>query len=143
MIRLETIMTTLDTLTADELIDNFQIFEDWEERYAYLLDLGKRLPAMDDALKTLESKVDGCVSQVWLLSEKTADGTVHLTMDSDAHIVRGLAAILYIVFNGKTADEIRAVDMDGLFGQIGLLDHLTPNRRNGFMAMVARIKGIG
>jgi len=135
-------MTTLDTLAIAELIDNFQIFEDWEERYAYLLDLGKYLPPMDEALKTPESKVDGCVSQVWLVSETDENGAVHLTMDSDAHIVRGLAAILYVVFNGKTANEIKAVDVDGIFGQIGLLDHLTPNRRNGFMAMVARIKGV-
>lgn len=135
-------MITLDTLTTDALIENFQIFEEWEERYAYLLDLGKRLPPMDEALKTPESKVNGCVSQVWLVSEKAADDTVHLTMDSDAHIVRGLAAILYVVFNGKTAAAVKAVDIDGIFGQIGLLDHLTPNRRNGFMAMVERIKNI-
>lgn len=128
-------------MTLPDLIENFQIFDDWEERYSYLLDLANRMPHMDEGLKTPQTKVNGCVSQVWLVKEVMPDGSVKLHMDSDAHIVRGLAAVLYVVFKDKKADELAAVDVEGIFADIGLLEHLSPNRRNGFVAMVQRIKG--
>jgi cysteine desulfuration protein SufE len=126
-----------------ELTENFSLFDDWEERYRYLLDLGKMLPAMDDALKTENTRVHGCVSQVWMVSSPGADGRIHFIGDSDGLITRGLIAVLFSAYQDKTPQEIAAVDIEGAFNEIGLNEHLSPNRRNGFFAMVERIRSQG
>jgi len=127
--------------TLDDLKENFALFDDWEERYKYLIDLGKMLEAMPDSLKTDETLVKGCTSRVWLICE-TNDDIFHFTADSDAHIVRGLIAVLLCAYEGKTAEQIRAIDIDEAFREIGLDKHLSPNRRNGFFAMVERVRAL-
>ncbi len=127
-------------MDADELIDNFDLFDDWEDRYAYLIDLGRKLPEMSDALKTEQSKVRGCLSQVWFVRTDEASGRLHWVGDSDSAIVKGLIAVLQVLYAGKTPDEVAAVDIDGIFGQIGLERHLSMNRRNGFYAMVTKLR---
>ena len=124
----------------EELTDNFSLFSDWEERYKYLIDLGKSLEPMADSLKTGETLVKGCTSQVWMICETDNDGRYHFTADSDAHIVKGLIAILLSAYQGKTASEIQKIDIEEAFKEIGLDQHLSPNRRNGFFAMVQRVK---
>lgn len=124
----------------NELIENFSLFSDWEERYKYLIDLGKNLEPMAESLKTDGSLVRGCTSRVWLICETNSDGAFHFIADSDAHIVRGLIAILLSAFEGKTAKQIKEVDIHAAFDEIGLGTHLSPNRRNGFFAMVERVK---
>lgn len=125
----------------EELKENFTLFTDWEERYGYLIELGKTLPPMEEALKTEATLVKGCTSRVWLNSHQK-DGCYHFIADSDAHIVRGLIAIILAAYQDKTADEIKAVDIETAFKEIGLDQHLSPNRRNGFFAMVERIRSI-
>lgn len=127
--------------SLQDIVENFALFDDWEERYRYLIDLGKQLPPMDDSLKTDENFVRGCTSQVWMVAEDRA-GVYHFTADSDAHIVRGLIAVLLSAYQGKSAEEIAAIDIDAAFQEIGLDQHLSPNRRNGFFAMVEKIKAL-
>ena len=125
--------------TLDELVENFALFDDWEERYRYLIDLGRELPAMDDALKTDAALVKGCTSRVWLCASCN-DGRYHFQADSDAHIVRGLVSLVLAAYNDKTADQIAGVDIESFFSSLGLDAHLSPNRRSGFFAMVERVK---
>lgn len=125
----------------NELIENFALFDDWEERYRYLIDLGRALPKMDDALKTEETLVRGCTSQVWM-DATIENKTLHFVADSDAHIVRGLIGILMAAYQDKTLEEIKATDIDAAMAKIGLDQNLSPNRRNGFFSMVERIKKI-
>jgi len=127
-------------MNIEEIVDNFGLFEDWEDRYRYLIELGGRLPSMDEALKTEESKVRGCMSQVWMVLGWDKNKRLSLLADSDAQIVKGLIAVLYAIFHGKTASEIATVDIEQIFGRLGLDQHLSPNRRNGFYAMVERIR---
>lgn len=128
-------------MDAEELIERFSIFDDWEDRYAYLIELGRKLPPFDDAARTELNKVRGCVSQVWLTH--TVDGDrLYFRADSDAFIVKGLVAILLELYSGRTRDEILAVDIEAIFEELGLSGHLTPSRRNGFFSMVGRIRGI-
>lgn len=129
----------LENLTLDDLIDNFALFDDWESRYTYVLDLAKQLPPFPEEAKTDKNKVEGCVSQVWMIPSHDG-GKFSFIGDSDAHIVRGLIAILMIAYNDKTPQEVAAVDIEGSFEKLGLGSHLSPNRRNGFFAMVGRIK---
>lgn len=129
-------------MQADELIENFSLFDDWEDRYRYLIDLGRKLEPLPDDAKTEDTRVEGCVSQVWMVS-RVDDGDpprIRFDADSDSQIVKGLIAVLKAVYDGKTRDEILAADIDGVFAQLGLDKHLSPNRRNGFQAMVQRIK---
>jgi cysteine desulfuration protein SufE len=123
---------------TEELIENFSLFDDWEERYAYLIDLGRKLPDLPEAERTPESKVEGCMSQVWLLSEVEPGNppVIRYRADSDSQIVRGLIAVLMTAYSGETADRIIATDINDIFNRIGLDRHLSPNRRNGFYAMV-------
>ena len=123
-----------------ELAENFALFENWEERYGYLIELGKNLPPMVEALKTDATLVKGCTSRVWMVAQKSERGAYHFTGDSDAHIVRGLIALLFAAYQDKTAEEISSVDIEQIFEEIGLSEHLSPNRRNGFFAMVEKIK---
>ena len=123
-----------------ELAESFALFGDWEERYAYLIDLGKRIPPMADALKTEENRVRGCTSKVWMVPEWNEDGTFRFQADSDALIVKGLIFILMTAYQGLTREEIAALDIHKAFEDLGLDRHLMPNRRNGFFAMVERIR---
>ena len=136
------IKTAMNTAphTIEEVIELFDLFgDDWEERYRYLIDLGKTVPLMPDALKTESTKVQGCTSQVWMVAD-VKDGIFTFQGDSDAHIVKGLIGLLMILFNGRPVETIRAVDVPGIFARLGLEQNLSPNRRNGFYAMVERIK---
>jgi cysteine desulfuration protein SufE len=128
----------------EEIIDNFSVLDDWDDRYRYLIELGRELPPLAESARNDANKVQGCASQVWLdidVRPNGADGPV-LTFagDSDAHIVRGLIAILFAIFSGKTAKSILATDALALFQKMGLREHLTPQRSNGFRAMVERIR---
>ncbi len=125
--------------TQDEIIDSFSLFSEWLDRYQYLIDLGRKLPPLDDAEKTDDKLLAGCQSQVWLLLEGDA-GQVTIRANSDAAIVSGLIALLIQVYSGCTAQQI--VDTEPYFIQeIGLSDHLTPTRANGLHAMLGAIKG--
>ncbi|MEK4032191.1 SufE family protein [Methylocystis sp. IM3] len=131
--------------TIDEIIENFSLLEDWEDRYRYVIELGKMLEPLPDALKTDQNKVSGCASQVWLSTTTIShaiDGEPVLMIhgDSDAHIVRGLVAILLALCSGKTAQDILEADPVALFERLGLREHLTPQRSNGFKSMVGRIR---
>ena len=122
-----------------ELRENFDLLEAWDDRYAYLIDLGRKLPALPDAWKTDATKVRGCMSQVWLVP---GGEPAHFAFaaDSDSSIVKGLIAVLATVFSGKSAREASDADAEEAFRTLGLEQHLSPNRRNGFVAMVGRIK---
>ncbi len=126
-------------ITTDDILDTLGFFDDWEERYKYIIDLGKQLPSMSDEKKTEEFLLRGCQSQVWIDSEQ-ADGKLLFEADSDAHIVRGLLGVVLAAFNYKTPAEILAFDIDDYFAQIDLVKHLSPTRGNGLRAMVQRIQ---
>lgn len=128
------------TETLENIVENFSLFDDWEERYRYLIDLGRGLPHMDEALRTDSHLVPGCTSRVWMVAVRRPDGTFQFEADSDAHIVRGLIALLLSAYQGKSAAEILATDIADIFKTIGLDQHLSPSRRNGFYAMVERIR---
>jgi cysteine desulfuration protein SufE len=130
--------------TIEEIVENFSLLDEWDDRYRYLIELGRALPVLPESERTEANKVRGCASQVWLathVAPNGADGPV-LTFDgdSDAHIVRGLIAVLFALYSGKHARVILANDAITLFEQLGLRDHLTPQRSNGFRAMVDRIR---
>ncbi|MGH1376518.1 MAG: SufE family protein [Alphaproteobacteria bacterium] len=127
--------------SIEELVENFSLFDDWEERYRYLIDLGRSLPHMDESLKTDDRIVRGCTSRVWLI-EDIKDGTFHFQADSDAHIVRGLVALLDVAYQGKAITDVGNVDIDKMFADIGLDQHLSANRRSGFFAMVEKIRNL-
>lgn len=133
---------TPEILTPEILAENFSFLNDWEERYGYVLDLGKGLPPFPETLKTDLTLVRGCTSRVWLVPEETADGTVRFLADSDAHLVRGLIAVLRVVYNGRTPEEIARFPIEDYFAGLGLAEHLSPSRRNGFFAMVERIRAL-
>ena len=128
----------------DELVENFDLFDDWEERYRYVIDLGKQMPEFPEALKTDATLVEGCVSRVWLEEKVTGSGPeaiIEFTGDSDAFIVKGLIAVLQTLFSGQTAQAIADVDVSSELARIDLSAHLSPQRSNGLNAMVGRIKG--
>jgi cysteine desulfuration protein SufE len=125
---------------GSELIENFEVLGDWEERYGYLIDLGKRLPELPESARTEQNKVRGCMSQVWFVREPAEDGRVWWMGDSDAAIVRGLIAVLQVLYGGRTREEALAVDVEQVFGELGLEHHLSVNRRNGFYSMVGKLK---
>lgn len=132
-------VTTLPA-SAAELVENFALFDDWEDRYAYLVDLGERLPELDPAEKVDDHKVRGCMSQVWFVRRPSPDGRLLWDGDSDASIVRGLIAILRVLYRGRTPEEAREVDVEQVFQALGLERHLSTNRRNGFFAMVQKLR---
>ncbi len=126
-----------------QIRSDFAVLDEWEDRYRYVIELGRSLSPLPELLRTDANKVRGCASQVWLATRvEPAGGAPRLTFegDSDAHIVRGLIAILFAIYDGKRADEILATDANPIFGELGLKEHLTPQRSNGFASMVARIK---
>jgi cysteine desulfuration protein SufE len=128
----------------DEITENFSILDDWDDRYRYLIELGRELPPLAAEARNDANKVQGCASQVWLdtaVRRNGADGPI-LTFegDSDAHIVRGLIAILLATYSGRPAKDILEIDAVKLFEGLGLKEHLTPQRSNGFRSMVERIR---
>ena len=133
----DAMITSIETIKSD-----FQFLDDWEDRYRYIIELGREMAPLDDAQKSAANKVDGCASQVWLVSEKLKSSPVIIKYngDSDAHIVRGLVAIVTSAFTGKTAAEIIALDADELLKSLGLDAHLSQQRSNGLRAMIRRIK---
>lgn len=126
--------------TLNEIVDNFSLFDEWEDRYRYLIDLGRDLPHMEEGLRADAHLVPGCTSKVWLVSVRNPDGRYHFQVDSDAHIVRGLVALLLAAYQGKSAAEILGTDLAAIFKETGMEQHLSPNRRNGFYAMIGRIQ---
>jgi len=126
-----------------ELIDNFELLDDWEDKYRYLIDLGSKLPPFDEACRSEEWKVSGCQSQVWLVpvfDHGEAETRLRFQGDSDAAIVKGLIAVVLTLFNGKTCQEILHFDVAGTFARLGLQEHLSPSRRNGLHSMVEKIR---
>ena len=131
-------------VSFDEIVADFDLLEDWEDRYRYVIELGRALPPLAEEARTEANRVRGCASQVWLATEvngATAGAAPRLSFkgDSDAHIVRGLIAILFAIYSGRCADEIDRIDAEGVFRRLGLAEHLTPQRSNGFASMVERI----
>ena len=122
--------------------DDLALFDDWEDRYRALIDLGRGLEEMPAALKTESTKVRGCSSQVWLYSETDAQGRLHFLGDSDAHIVRGLVALLFLLYQERSPADILAVDARAALDDLGLSGHLSPTRTNGLYSMVARIRAL-
>ena len=131
-------------MSIDQIIDDFRVLDDWDERYRYIIELGRRVPSLPAELKTDATKVRGCASQVWLVSnrEAGADGRSIIVFqgESDAMIVRGLIAILLQLYSGHTVDEILSIDARKVLGELGLDTHLSQQRSNGLFAMVERIR---
>ncbi len=123
----------------DDIIADFEFIDDWEERYRYIIELGKALEPLPEADHTDDNKVRGCASQVWLVTH-AQNGMLHFVGDSDAHIVRGLVAIVIAIFSDKTPAEILAIDPEPLFDRLQLREHITPQRSNGVKSMILRIK---
>ncbi len=132
------------TTTIDDITENFALLDEWDDRYRYVIELGRTLEPLPENLRTETNKVQGCASQVWLGTTVQPDGAAGPTLsfvgDSDAHIVRGLIAILFALYSGKPAPEILKTDAVALFEKLGLREHLTPQRSNGFRSMVERVK---
>lgn len=127
-------------MPIEELIENFEILDDWEDKYRYLIDLGEKLPPLEENCKTDAWKVVGCQSQVWLVPDFSDDGTISFRGDSDAMIVRGLIFVVLSIFNHKLKKEIKEIEVNNIFVKMGLEEHLSPSRRNGLSAMVEKIK---
>lgn len=125
-------------MTIDELIENFELLEDWEDKYRYLIDLGEKLSPLAPELHTPEWKVSGCQSQVWLVPEKKGE-KLFFKGDSDAAIVKGILYIVLSIFSGHTAEEIKSTDLAAIFARLGLQEHLSPSRRNGLNAMSEKV----
>ena len=128
--------------TINEIYDDFAFLDEWEDRYRYVIELGQALPPFPESAKTDPYKVQGCVSQVWLTTDRGSgpDPVVSFAGDSDAHIVKGLVAIMLALFSGRHASEIISTDAEGTLRKLGLDEHLTPQRANGLRSMVKRIK---
>ncbi len=128
----------------EEIIGNFSVLDDWDDRYRYLIELGRELPPLAEAARNDANKVQGCASQVWLDTKVRPNGAsgpgLSFAGDSDAHIVRGLIAVLFAIYSGRSAQDILATDAVQLFEGMGLKEHLTPQRSNGFRSMVERIR---
>lgn len=134
-----------DTVTPiDEIVDNFSLLEEWDDRYRYVIELGRGLSPLSERDRCEANKVQGCASQVWLATTVRPNGSAGPVLtfsgDSDAHIVRGLIAILFAMFSGKHARDILSADAIAMFERLGLREHLTPQRSNGFRSMVERVR---
>lgn len=132
-------------MTLDAIRSDFALLDDWEDRYRYVIELGRALPPLPEALRTEANRVRGCASQVWLVTSVSrpnpaAAPVLSFQGDSDAHIVRGLIAILFGIYGDKTAAQILHTDARAAFAELGLQEHLTPQRSNGFFSMVERIR---
>lgn len=129
--------------TLEDVLDSFEFLDDWEERYAFIIDLGKQLPAFPEDARIEENYVHGCQSQVWLISHyDETSGKLYLLIDSDALIVRGLAALILVALNGRPPRDLLATDIDELFERLDLFNHISPTRGNGLRSMVGKIRDI-
>lgn len=129
----------------EEIVETFEFLDDWEDRYRHVIDMGKSMPTMDDNLKSALTKVDGCVSQVWIaptIADEGAEKRLNFIGDSDAMIVKGLIAVLRALLSGETTSAIVAIDVTEELGRLGLDQHLSAQRSNGLRAMVSRLKGL-
>lgn len=137
-------MSTASTMTIDELIEEFDDLGDWADQCEVLIDMGRELPPMDESLKTEQTKVHGCQSNVWMVATLSDDTSpvIELIADSDAMIVKGLLSVILLAFSGRTPDEILAVDIEGIFRRLGLDRHLSTARKNGLAGMVKRVRQI-
>ncbi len=135
-------MNTTGLTPLSEIIDNCAFLDDWQDRMSYVIELGRKLPVMPEEDRTAENKVQGCASQVWLVTQADAadDPVMSFRGESDAHIVRGLVAIVLSIFSGKRASDIAGIDALDLFGRMGLIEYLTAQRANGLRSMIKRIK---
>ena len=132
-------------MTIDQILSDFEVLDSWDDRYRYLIELGRKLAPLPDGARSEANKVQGCASQVWLVSKAhpAANGAgpvLDFIGDSDAHIVKGLIAILFSLYSGQAAKKILDTDAVALFERLGLREHLTPQRSNGFHSMVERIR---
>jgi len=132
-------------MSIEAIRSDFALLDDWEDRYRYVIELGRTLEPLPDVLRTDANKVRGCASQVWLSAgagpeTPDAPSRLHFLGDSDAHIVRGLIAILFAMYQDRTPEEILATDARAMFAELGLKEHITPQRSNGFFSMVERIR---
>ena len=130
-------------MQIEELIENFELLDNWEDKYRYIIDLGEKLPPLDDKFKTQEWKVHGCQSQVWLVPEVKSENNqkvIDFYGDSDAAIVKGIVAIILMIFTHKTAKEIKEIAVEDIFAKLGLKEHLSPSRRNGLASMAEKIR---
>jgi cysteine desulfuration protein SufE len=140
----ETAAAPAQPMTIDEITDNFALLEEWDDRYRYVIELGRALVPLGERDRNAANKVQGCASQVWLATSLRPNGpdgpVLSFVGDSDAHIVRGLIAILFAIYSDKPARDILATDAVEIFNRLGLREHLTPQRSNGFRSMVERIR---
>jgi len=132
---------TMD-LTVEELLETFEDLQEWDERYGYIIELGREVPEMPAEAKNPATKVEGCMSQVWMIAQPAEDGRLNIIADSDSMIVKGLIAILLAIYSGRTPEEILATEPEELFDKLGLREHLSATRRNGLFAMVKRLRGL-
>lgn len=132
------VMSSLPAFRA--ISDAFSYLDDWEERYRYMLELGRRLPPLTDEERNEHTRVHGCTSQVWLVRDAQPDQRLHLRGDSDAHLVKGLVALVLAMVNGLSLTELHQLDMEDALRQLGLEEHLTPQRSNGVRSMLARVR---
>ena len=130
---------TQEIPSFDDIADDFAFIDDWDEKYRYIIDLGRRLPPLTDEEHNETNKVRGCASQVWLVFDE-APGSITFRGDSDAAIVKGLVALMVSLFSGKTRDEVATIDAETRLASIDLQDHITPQRSNGVASMIKRIK---
>ena len=133
-------MAGVADMSIDELAESFELLGDWESRYGYLIDLGKQLPPMNEADKCEANKVHGCQAQVWMKFAPGNDGRIDIVADNDSFIVRGLIAVLLMIYSGRAADEILNTDGQAALERLQLAAHLSPTRKNGLFAMVKRIR---
>lgn len=126
-------------ITSDEILDTLAFFDSWEDRYKYIIDLGRELPPLDEQHRTEQNLVRGCQSQVWLTS-RVENGVLYFDADSDAFIVKGLLAVVLAAYNGRSPEAILAFDIEDYFARLNLLKHLSVTRGNGLRAMVKRIR---
>ncbi|MGB7756078.1 MAG: SufE family protein [Salinisphaera sp.] len=125
---------------VEKLKTTFELLPDWEERYRYIIDLGRKLEPLEEAERNEATRVRGCMSQVWLVADDSDDDKLHFRGDSDAHIVRGLIGVLLMIYSDKTPREIAETDINQIFADLNLEQHITMNRRNGLYSMVETIQ---
>ena len=135
-------VTTIETITKDELITEFDLFDDWEDKYRFIIELGDGLPVFDASARIECNRGQGCVSNVWLLPHVGVDELLYFTADSDSQLVKGLIAIVIMLFSGKSAEQILQFDISDLFERVELTQHISRSRSNGLNSMIQRIKAL-
>ncbi len=130
--------------SLERIAETFEFLQDWEDRYRYLTEIGERLPALPESCKVPENQVMGCVSNVWIVADldNSRVPSVKLRGDSDTPVLKGILALLLAIYSGKSSDEVAGIDADGIFGQLGIYDHLSPNRHVGVYAMMEKIRTV-